>query len=208
MPLLGTSYYYKSKGLGEFSPLLAQSRYNFDVDQAPAIDIIRPRLVQRSGRWYALVNFGGKRTYRTLKTRSEEEAKAKFAALHSLGLVEAVFPRQRQILKAEIRLLWKKAKDHARVRKLPFELRTEDVRTLYAECGGQCAVSGLPFDYEPHAGTRRRPFAPSIDRIDCSRGYAMGNVRLVCNMVNQAMGEWGEVALLRIATAMVLKHQR
>ena len=106
-----------------------------------------------------------------------------------------------------IRNLWKKAKDHAKVRSLPFSLKTQDVRDLMESSGGRCAVSGLPFDYLyiPH-GCRRRPFAPSIDRINCALGYDLQNVRLVCNIVNQAMGEWGADELYRVAEAMVFKR--
>lgn len=108
-----------------------------------------------------------------------------------------------------IRHLWKKAKDHAKVRKLPFSLKTQDVRDLMEASGGRCAVSGLRFDYlYVPQGCRRRPFGPSIDRINCTLGYETGNVRLVCNIVNQAMGEWGAEELYRVAEAMVLKRQK
>ncbi len=53
---------------------------------------------------------------------------------------------------------------------------------LYEAQGGKCVVSGveLTFDY-----TERRQWTNiSIDRIDPSKGYEQGNVRLVCLAVN------------------------
>ncbi len=52
-------------------------------------------------------------------------------------------------------------------------------------------------------GWRRAPWAPSVDRIDSSKGYVPGNVRLVCVAANLAMNEWGEDVLARVARAYV-----
>lgn len=71
--------------------------------------------------------------------------------------------------------------------------------------GGHCEVSGLPFDLgRPRAG-RRAPFAPSLDRIDCDKGYIAGNVRLVCVIANCALGDFGEAALETFARAFLAR---
>ena len=41
-------------------------------------------------------------------------------------------------------------------------------------------------------GQARRPFAPSLDRIDSSGGYTRDNTRLVCQAVNFALNAFGE----------------
>lgn len=77
--------------------------------------------------------------------------------------------------------------------------------TVMLSCG-RCQVTGIPFSDQRPAGARTAPFQPSIDRIDSSRGYEDGNVRVTLLCVNLAMRDWGEAAMIRIAEAMLLKH--
>jgi hypothetical protein len=83
----------------------------------------------------------------------------------------------------------------------------EDMMTVWERCEGRCAVSGLEFS-EVFVGTGRakRPYAPSLDRIDGSRGYEPDNVRLVTAVANFAMNAWGLEPVLDLARAMALKH--
>lgn len=55
-------------------------------------------------------------------------------------------------------------------------------------------------------GKARRPYAPSLDRIDPGRGYEPDNVRLVCAVANFAMNAWGLEPVLHMARAMAKKH--
>lgn len=85
----------------------------------------------------------------------------------------------------------------ARARRItPTDCITEqDLVILWKDCGGRCAVSGLPFSLDKvGTGKAQRPFAPSPDRIDRSKGYVPSNVRLVCVMANFAMNAWGDSA--------------
>ena len=91
-------------------------------------------------------------------------------------------------------------------RGIPFTLTQDDMRALVARADGRCVVTGIPFDFEKHRGSRRRPFAPSIDRERSTLGYRRDNCRLVCIAVNLAMNEWGLDPLLRIARALVAAH--
>jgi hypothetical protein len=54
----------------------------------------------------------------------------------------------------------------------------------------RCVLSGLPFRTRKE-GWAKNPYAPSIDRIDCARGYTPDNTRLVCYCVNASMNQWG-----------------
>jgi hypothetical protein len=49
----------------------------------------------------------------------------------------------------------------------------------------------------------RHPYAPSLDRIECSKGYTASNTRLVCVAVNFGMNEWGEDVYRELAKAAV-----
>jgi hypothetical protein len=73
---------------------------------------------------------------------------------------------------------------------------------LFQAQGGRCALSGLPFDLRSVGrGKARRPFAPSLDRIDSTGGYTSDNVRLVCQAVNFALNAYGEDVFQAIAAA-------
>jgi hypothetical protein len=81
-----------------------------------------------------------------------------------------------------------------------------DLVAAWQECEGCCAVSGSPFSLQTVGdGQARRPFAPSLDRIDRHKPYRRSNVRLVVAIANFAMNAWGEGPLLQLASAV---HQR
>jgi hypothetical protein len=64
---------------------------------------------------------------------------------------------------------------------------------------GKCELTGLPFNMEREPNLQKHPFAPSIDRINNNnRNYEHGNVRIVLNSVNMAIGEHGLDHLLMI----------
>jgi hypothetical protein len=82
-----------------------------------------------------------------------------------------------------------------------------DLCTAWKKCSGRCAISGLPFGLQIVGdGQAKRPFAPSLDRIDRHKPYQSGNVRLVVSIANFAMNAWGEVPLLELASAVHKKH--
>lgn len=83
-----------------------------------------------------------------------------------------------------------------------FSLSEHDIECIYCAQEGLCAISGLSFDLAPHDTSARRPFAPSIDRVDSRQGYVLGNVRLVLTIVNIGMADWGEDTFRRMCRAV------
>ena len=79
-----------------------------------------------------------------------------------------------------------------------WELSEEDVERVILRAGGRCELSGLPFDVtpDPKSPTRRRPKAPSLDRIDNRKGYTLRNVHLVLQLLTlPQMNQWDSYRL-------------
>ena len=105
---------------------------------------------------------------------------------------------------AALRAAFLSARRRAATGGLEFALSYSDLLEIFEDKGGRCAISGLAFtsDRIPAAFVKH-PFAPSLDRIDCGRGYVAGNVRVVCIAVNFGLGQWGEEVFRTIAEATV-----
>lgn len=71
---------------------------------------------------------------------------------------------------------------------------------LYDKQEGLCALSGVRMTW---ATGKTAPTSISIDRIDGSKGYVDGNVRLVCVAVNAFRGIMNDQELLKMAKALV-----
>jgi hypothetical protein len=87
------------------------------------------------------------------------------------------------------------AKEPARGSLTPY-----DIDKLLVDQEWRCAISNIPF--EPPRG-KRQPFGPSLDRIVPGGRYEIGNIRLVCTIVNFAMNQWGEAAFCELVARMV-----
>lgn len=97
---------------------------------------------------------------------------------------------------------------NAFTRGIPFGISMDHIIDLGNKTGWCCAITGRPFSLGKLPNWDRRPFAPSIDRIESSGAYMSGNVRLVCAAVNLAMNEWGEDVFGELARAYVERQAR
>lgn len=91
------------------------------------------------------------------------------------------------------------AKHRAAKRHLPFDLTEKWALEQIERQGFKCALTGIPFQAEDDDPGRLRAYAPSLDRIDCSKGYTVDNVRIVCVAVNIMLLDWGEEIFHRVA---------
>lgn len=128
---------------------------------------------------------------------------------HKIG---ALGPSDLRSDSAWIRGLFTAARKNAAARGHKFALTIEDVAALVANSRGRCAVTGIALSNErgdlPTGRRMRRPWAPSIDRMDSSKGYELGNCRIVCCAANYAMSQWGEAVLLEMAKSIARKRIR
>lgn len=100
------------------------------------------------------------------------------------------------------------ARKRATERGIPWSLPTGYALNVLRQQDHKCCLSGLRFAIKRADDQRggRLPFAPSLDRIDCAKGYEPGNVRWVLQAVNIALADWGEAQLVMIAQAIAAKH--
>lgn len=98
----------------------------------------------------------------------------------------------------------KKALAGARRRSKRCTITLDDLFTLWDRQDGRCAVSGIEFHDEAYPKALvKRPFAPSLDRINPDKGYTPDNVRLVCVSANFARNQWNDNVLRRLAHGIV-----
>lgn len=95
------------------------------------------------------------------------------------------------------------ARKNAKSRGLPFDCSREQMAALWLRSHGRCELTGLAFDLLNLQGFRRRPFAPSLDRIDSRRGYIDGNCRLILAVLNLALNEFGEEIFAKVAVGFL-----
>lgn len=89
----------------------------------------------------------------------------------------------RSSLKGTIAKLYNSARNRAAKKKIDFNLTQEYLYQLWAEQNGLCAISGIKMETETGI-VISNPYKASLDRIDSSKGYTMGNVQLVCGKIN------------------------
>ena len=83
----------------------------------------------------------------------------------------------------------------------------DDLIALWKDAGGRCMLTGLPFRETPvGTGKARRPYAPSLDRIDAKLPYSRRNCRLVLQAVNFALNAFGDDVFLAISEGAIKVH--
>jgi hypothetical protein len=104
-----------------------------------------------------------------------------------------------------IEQLYSIAKSRAKNNNRDFTITLEDLKNIAKQCDNRCMLTGIDFDFAKTDDCFRRPFTPSIDRIDSNLGYTPDNIRLVCTAVNLALNDFGLEILLKIATGLKKK---
>jgi hypothetical protein len=111
-------------------------------------------------------------------------------------------PANRQDAFSPFRYFMRKARN----RKHETDLDLPYLKALWETQGGRCALSGiemvLPRNTLAWEKQTDDPWKPSLDRIDSSKGYTMGNVRYVTVMANLAKSRFSDEQLRRFCQAV------
>ena len=77
----------------------------------------------------------------------------------------------------------------------------EWIRERLAGLDGRCELTGWRLDLGPRK-PGRNAYAPSLDRIDNSKGYHPDNIRVVCAFVNFMMNEYTDEDMQPVILAL------
>ena len=109
------------------------------------------------------------------------------------------------ITDVEYMALYYQTKKNAAKRGKAFSVTVKQYMNIVKFAAGRCQVTGIPFSCIKINGSSRRPYYPSIDRIDSKKGYTKDNIRVVTVAYNFACNEWGDSPLLEIARRLHCK---
>ena len=100
--------------------------------------------------------------------------------------------------------LYHATKSRAKYANKEFDLSLGFVEDLWKKQKGCCALSGIPFDWSKVETKKRvNKDAPSLDRIDSSKGYTKDNVRLITYHLNLALNSFGLEAFKELAKGVL-----
>ena len=113
----------------------------------------------------------------------------------------------KQMIEAAMKEALARAKSRASGRDWGFDLTLEWALFAIEEQEFKCALTDIPFFAKHERERPRHPYAPSIDRKDCDRGYTMDNCRIILMAVNLALSDWGDEVFRRIAFGYARKNR-
>ena len=107
-------------------------------------------------------------------------------------------------LSAILQERWYGAKLRANTKNIPFNITKEDLKYLWDEQKGLCALSGIPMTYELDNG--RIYTNVSVDQILPNKGYTIDNIQLVCMGINQMKSDLDMSTLLFLCKSLLDKQ--
>jgi hypothetical protein len=88
-------------------------------------------------------------------------------------------------------------KDRSKKKKIESYVTLDDLKDLWEEQNGLCAVTKLKLVTKVRSEKRLdNPYQASVDRIDNSKGYSKDNCRWVCLMFNYARNTFSDKQVL------------
>ena len=100
---------------------------------------------------------------------------------------ESYFPKYNRSVISRLKSLCTKAKHRTK----EFDIIDQDLFDLWKNQNGRCAYTKLPL-----LATANQFNTVSLDRVDSSKGYVVGNIQLVCSAINKMKQEYTEEMFL------------
>jgi hypothetical protein len=97
--------------------------------------------------------------------------------------------------------------NNAKRRHKDFDLTLEDLKSQWDKQQGVCPYTGWQLKQMPNTNHKhqlpRNPDRASLDRIDSSLGYAVGNIQFISLIAQVAKSDWTEEQLLFFCQSVV-----
>lgn len=101
--------------------------------------------------------------------------------------------------------IFNNAKCRAKKRGIEFNLKFEFLR-MFLEAGF-CPKTGFKFDFNVPDNKYVGNLAPSLDRVNASKGYTNDNIQIVCNMFNMGKSDADELDFIAMCLAVADRNQ-
>jgi len=168
--------------------LIRRSYKNLDIDTI--------RLV--------LQDHGFNRTNKSIETqviKIQEQAKASKKALF-------VTWANTNLLAYRTNTLYNAAKQRSKTKNLSFSITKEWIKEKLLE--GKCEATGIGFKLTKcgEGKEKTNPYAPSIDRVDSSKGYTLDNCQMTILAFNKFKSDTLEHDIIEIAEKILEIHSR
>jgi len=143
------------------------------------------------------------RAYRAANREKVRESTRKWCATNA----EKVRQAQREYYyENRIKALAWGAKTRARKLNIEYALDEEWIRARSNI--DRCEASGVSLDFtRTERQNRKKPFAPSLERVNPKLGYTCGNTIVVCNMYNMCKNEFTEADVAAFCLAYVTHNK-
>ena len=92
--------------------------------------------------------------------------------------------RVKRTLNGKLANLISTSRYRAKLSKREHSVCVDDLRKIYYDQDGKCAISGKEMSIRGKGCAANSPYSISLDRIDSTLGYTIDNVWLVCTGVN------------------------
>lgn len=180
-----------TEGAGFFAPIDAQMEFaSLPAPKYPNLQVERTRH-GRVVNYYRRGKAGRVRLPDDVGSpefiRAYDDAPRRIAEIRADRLSKSVMP----VANVMIPTL-RGAATRARMRGMDYDLTERWVIEKLEEQNGRCALTGLPFSLAKAGMRGRDPFGPSLDRIDCKKGYTPANTRIILLALNIMLTDWGE----------------
>lgn len=159
------------------------------------------KLYQRNNIWWVSIVYGKNRVRQSLKTSDYDLALINAENVKYMN--DCYYYGDQSVNKGFVTKVFHAAKYRANKKGVEFKLTKDELNSLFNRANGACEVTGVKFDFSNKDNFNKRPFVPSIDRINSSGIYELKNCRIVCMITNIAMNEWGEEAFKIIAHSYI-----
>lgn len=97
----------------------------------------------------------------------------------------------------------------AKRRSIEFLVTIEELWGLFEQQGGKCALSGIPLKFpigNGYGGANTTIESPSLDRIDSTKPYVVGNVQWLHKHINIMKNAFGQVEFIALCHAVANQH--